>query len=293
MGSRKTLILVAAIAIGAIGAFILFGWLSGVQNRADNNAVTVDAWVVKSQVEPGSYGEEAAAFIKKEKIPRKIVPGNAVHDLTQIQGKVTATKLVPNQVVTTDMFVSPASAQASFSDRLGKEDGADMVSFTMNLDPTHAVAGLLSPGDYVNIMTLKVGEIGGGGGSSDNAAPSTDVLFGTQARYIYLKSQIVAIDQRPKLNAGEQNPNQPTGTDPQATTTAPPANASQGLITLRVPTRVAQVLASLPPENVYLSLVGKGYKPEPQSSIDPASPLPAEDPSVLTPYGPDGAKSDK
>ena len=293
MGSRKTLILVAAIAIGAIGAFILFGWLSGVQNRADNNAVTVDAWVVKTQVEPGSYGEEAAAFIKKDKIPRKIVPANAIHDLTQIQGKVTATKLVPNQVVTTDMFVSPASAQSSFQDRLGKENGADMTTFTMNLDPTHAVAGLLNPGDFVNIMNLKTYEYGPDGKpvGVPEGVDVDKVLFGSQARYIYLKSEIVAVDQRPKLQAGEQNPNAPTpgGT---ATTTAPAA-PGQGLITLRVPTRVAQVLASLPPENVYLSLVGNDYKPEPQSPIDPKAPLPGENPQVLTPYGPDGAKSGK
>jgi Flp pilus assembly protein CpaB len=293
VGSRKTLILVAAIAIGAIGAFVLWGWLSGVQNRADNNAATVDAWVVKSQVDPGKYGEEAQAYIKREKIPRKIVPANAVRDLTQIQGKVTVTKLVPNQVVTTDMFVSPAVAQASFADRLGKENGVDMVTYTMSIDPTHGVAGLLSPGDYVNIMTLKVTEYGADGkpiGVPEGVDPEK-VIFGSQARYIYQKAQIVAIDQRPKLQAGEQSTTAGTGTDATATTTAPAA-ASQGLVTLRVPAKAAQVMASMPPENLYLSLVGKDYKPVPQGPIE-GNTLPAENPAVLTPYGPDGAKVDK
>jgi hypothetical protein len=39
--------------------------------------------------------------------------------------------------------------------------------------------------------------------------------------------------------------------------------------------------------------VSRDYEPVPQSPIDPTTPLPGEDPSVLTPYGPDGAGSER
>ena len=52
----------------------------------------------------------------------------------------------------------------------------------------------------------------------------------------------------------------------------------------------SQILASIPQENLYLSLVGKDYKPVPSGEIDIA-PLPSDDPSRITPYGPDGART--
>ncbi len=263
------------------------------QDRANGDAVTVDAYVVSTQVEPGTYGEEATAAIKKEKIPRKIVPSNAVKDLTQIQGKVTTTRLVPNQVVTTDMFVSPADAQTSFADRLGTVDGTDMVSFTMNLDPTHAAAGLLTPGDFVNILSVdQAGGSGSGSAPDSGSAPNSGST--SAANYVYLKAQIVAIDQTPMLAAGEKSQTAGSSTDQSSSsTTAAPKAAAQGLITLRVPTKVAQVLASIPTQNLYLSLVGKDYKPEPQTPFDPNAQLPADNPQIVTPYGPTGMKTDK
>ena len=66
-----------------------------------------------------------------------------------------------------------------------------------------------------------------------------------------------------------------------------------GLLTLILPTKAAQYVASLPPANIYLALVSRDYEPKPQSAIDYRGPLPAEDPSVLTPYGPDGAGSER
>ena len=61
-----------------------------------------------------------------------------------------------------------------------------------------------------------------------------------------------------------------------------------GLLTLIVPAKATQILASIPPENIYFSLVSADYEPVPQGAID-IDPLPAEDSSRLTPYGPDGA----
>ena len=52
----------------------------------------------------------------------------------------------------TDMFADPASVSSSFSDRLEKINDEDQVAITINVDTVHGVAGLLQPGDYVNVM---------------------------------------------------------------------------------------------------------------------------------------------
>jgi hypothetical protein len=164
------------------------------------------------------------------------------------------------------------------------------------------VAGLLQPGDFVNIMAVKicqsnegVGGGEGGGTAGDDAAEgeaapddgcvlSEDVLFSRQARYIYQKVQVLAIDQTPVSLPGEVT----TTSDEEVAAEPANANNGDGLVTLIVPAKGAQYVASLPPENIYLSLVSRDYKPVTQTPINPLDPLPAEDPSKLTPYGPNG-----
>ena len=46
----------------------------------------------------------------------------------------------------------------------------------------------------------------------------------------------------------------------------------------------------MPTGSIYLTLVSKDYEPKPTGEID-ISTLPSDNPRILTPYGPDGAKS--
>jgi Flp pilus assembly protein CpaB len=300
VSSRRTLILIAAIVIGALAAFLVYGYVSGVQDKAYDDAARLNVYVVKQTVKKGTYGEEATAakLIVKDQIPKKFYPPNAIQDPADIGGKVAVNDLAVNQVVTTDMFADPATVSSSFSDRLEKINDEDQVAITISVDQIHGVAGLLQPGDYVNIMATDIceggkvsgGDTGDNGGSSDDPCAGVDnVLFGKQARYIFQKAQILAIDKTPVPQAGEVSATQEgtdqTGTDQTIT--------NSGMLTLILPTKAAQYVASIPSERIYLSLVSRDYKPKAQSPIDPHATLPAEDPSVLTPYGPDGAGSER
>ena len=72
---------------------------------------------------------------------------------------------------------------------------------------------------------------------------------------------------------------------------APAADdGTTGLITVIVPAEAAQYIAALRPDDIYLALVARDYKPVPQEPIDLNS-LPAEDGALLTPYGPEGPDS--
>jgi hypothetical protein len=108
-----------------------------------------------------------------------------------------------------------------------------------------------------------------------------DVLFCQQARYVYQKAEVLAVG----ANSIPQ-PGQTSGTGDTTPTTA--QTQGSGLITLIVPALPAQYIASLPPANIYLELVAKDYKPVKMKAIKPFDPLPAEDPTKLTPYGPQG-----
>ena len=118
MSQRRTLILVVAIAIGALASFLVWNYVNNVKDTAFNNAEQVPVYLVKQAVPRGTPGLEAQAYITKENIPRKFKPGNAITALEDISGKIAVGDLVPNQVVVSDMFVdaSDPSAISTFAE---------------------------------------------------------------------------------------------------------------------------------------------------------------------------------
>ena len=279
MSQRRTLILVASLAIGLLSSFLVWNYVKGVQDKANGDNALVPVYLVKQTVPRGTDGTSAQAYIAKENMPSKFKPANAITDLADISGKVAVNDLVPNQVVLTDSFVdaSDPAARTSFAERLTRIRNEDQTAISIQVDSVRGVAGLIEPGDYVNIMATKI---------TDADAASEDaqkVLFGAQARYIYQKAEVLAVDQNALPQAG-RTAEAASGTD--ATAAASTTNA--GLITLIVPTRAAQYIASLDPGAIYLTLVAADYVPVPQSEIDPSAAIPAEDSSLMTPYGPKG-----
>ena len=53
MSSRRTLILLGAIAVGVIAALLLFNYVQGIEDRANNNAKRVDVYVGQGGHRPG------------------------------------------------------------------------------------------------------------------------------------------------------------------------------------------------------------------------------------------------
>lgn len=286
MNQRRTLILVAAIVVGALSSFLVWNYVNGVEDTALDNAEQVPVYLVKESVTRGTDGRTASAFIAKETIPKKFKPGNAITDLEDIAGKIARNDLVPNQVVVTDMFVeaSDPAARASFSERLAQIRGSDQVAVTLSLDEVRGVAGLIQPGDYVNVMVTEVSQVGTTGEDGAPAPTQSDVLFGQQARFLYQKVEVLAIGQQAVPEAGA------TAEAAAAGTPAAPIPNS-GLITFIVPSKAAQYLASVPSSQIYLVLVARDYKPVAQEAISLSDLLPGEDPSQLTPYGKDGPES--
>jgi Flp pilus assembly protein CpaB len=305
VGSRRTLITIAALAVGALAVFMIYGYVGSVKDEAFGDAERVDVFVVKQNVPKGTYGEEteAGGLITADQIPKRFWPENAIRSLDDIAGKVAVGELAVNQIVTTDMFADPATVQTTFSDRLEKINGEDQVGITIQVDQVRGVAGLLQPGDFVNIMATEVCELAGDGLNDETEEPAEpeseateeedtadckwgeQVLFGSQARYIMQKVQILAIDQTPVQMPGETSS---AGAAEGEEAAAGEPLVGTGLITVIVPADAAQMIASIPTDKFYLSLVPRDYVPVPQEAIEPTDPFPAEDPDRLTPYGPEG-----
>ena len=219
MSSRRTIIVLAAAALAAVAALATFSWLRGVEARAFDDAVLVRVYVVAADIEAGTSGELALANnqIRESSIPQKFRPDTALTDLESIAGLIAHNRLAANTVVLEGMFVPPQQAQGAFA----KSIPENQVALTVSVDQVRGVAGLLVPGDRVNIM----------------------VSDGASMRMLYQSVLVLAVGRTTAA-----------GTDPGQ------EESKTGLITFSVPQAAAQKIAFAAQQQggLYLSLVPPG-----------------------------------
>jgi pilus assembly protein CpaB len=274
VSSRRTLILIAAALVGAIAAYALFTYVGGIEDEANDNAERVEIFKIVQDIPKGTFGDEAflQGFIEKDVIAKEYRPATAITDESQIDGLVAISDLPANQVVVSNQFVSQAESLSTFSSLLKNNE----VAVTISIDQIRGVAGLLVPGDFVNLLvTTPAAAVEEG-----QAPAATGEVFSQPARVLYQKVQILAVGQTRKLEPGETAATNADGT--------PAAAATSGLITFVVPADAAQQIASVEGSQIYLTLVAKDYQPTALAPLDPGAALPGETGAQFTPYGPDG-----
>ena len=225
MNSRRTIIIVLAIAVAAVAAVANVTYLKGVQDKAYGNAQRVYVYRVNRDIPKGATGEQAVAkgYFEKKQIPQEFRPGNALGSTEQLKGKVALANLSAGQVLVDGMFVDPIKAQTTTRDRILP----GQVAFTVSVDQVHGVGNLLFPGDQVNILV------------KDDKA---------QMRLLYQNVDILFIGSSGAPQAGE---------------TKEVTNPGSGLITFAAPVDAAQriVMASQNEGGIYLALVPRNNKP--------------------------------
>lgn len=217
LGSRRTLIVAAAVVLAALAAVTTFVYVRGIENRAYEGAELVQAFVVSADIPKGTPGELAANdFIKVTKIPRNVFPQSAVLALDELAGKVAVAPLAANTILVNGQFVDPRTAQVTFSQKIP----AGRVAITVSVDQVRGVAGLLVPGDKVNLL----------------------VADGGTQRVLFQNVDIIAIGSTAAPQAGE---------------TAEVTNPGSGLITFAVPPEAASRIAFATTQGggLYLTLV--------------------------------------
>ena len=285
MSSRRWVILAIAVVLGIVAGGLVYNYVQGVEDDVNEEAARVKVFKLAANIPKGTFAEDAVAngWIIEGEIASEFRPATAITDPAQIEGKVAIADLAANQVVVTDQFVSQAAALATTSQLLAQ----NQVAITISVDQVRGVAGLLVPGDFVNVMVVDDEALGnaaeGAVDAQGNAIDTgTDVNLRPDARYLYQKVQILAIGQQRTLQPGETVETNPDGS---------PVVQDTGLLTLAVPVDAAQWIASASQGSLYLTLVAKDYTPVDVGPIAPSPTFPAEDPDQRTPYGPDGQQS--
>ena len=277
MSTRRTLILLGAIALGVLAAFALYQYVNGLEDDIKGDAEEVQVYKAAELIPRGTGGTEAtdAGLIEDSEISKEFRPETAITTLTEIEGEVALFDIAAGTPITSEMFVSQAETQVSFRRRL---EQPNWVTATISVDQVSGVAGFLVPGDEVNMMIALTVE-----NTEDApeaaAIPPGEVAWITDNRYemLYQKVHILAIGDTVELQPGEEPSEE--------------QSSGGGLVTFNVPPDAAQLIATAQlSSTLYLSLVPEDYEPAPVEPPDLViDTLPGQDANQLTPYGPDGS----
>jgi Flp pilus assembly protein CpaB len=294
VSARRTLILIVAVALGALAAVGLLNYVRNAETGASEAGAPVEVWVALAPVPKGTPVEAALdqGLIGKELVAQKLRPATAVvNPSTELAGLVAVFDIQPNMPIVTGSFVSSEIVNTGITDRL-EETG--LVTVTISVDQTRGAAYLIEPGDFVNIMTVKnwetpffensppidltpqaTAELAANLSENDAVRPIISEVFPIDARVVYQKAEVLAVGSAIIPDIGQ---------DP-AVEGQEAATQVRGLITLKVPPEAAQVILNVDATSLYLSLVPKDYEPRPILPLDPTTQvLPGEDANRLTPY---------
>ena len=292
MSSRRTVILIGAIVVGVLAAFATLRYVSGVEDQAQEDARQVPILVATDTIPEGMSVAEASSlgFIAEAEIAQSSVPVDAVDSVDQLGNKVAVIDISARTPITGSLFITRDQAFVTNSERIPE----GMVAVTVSVDQVRGVAGLIVPGDRVNMMVTSTSD---GGDGAEAAAGGGTVGFLTNPAYTLFQGvEVLFVGQRAGLSPSEQ------GGDAESTEDSNQlVQGGSNLLTLAVPPEAAEIIASVGPASVYLSLLPPDYVYEPivpgpppfNLEDQPAVLLPAGDAAVITPYGPDGFPEDQ
>jgi len=170
---RRSLLLIAAFVVAAIGAAFIFLYVQGVDDRALAGQQPVQVLVVKTTIPAGTTGAQAVSSgaLQIKKIARDAAAPGALSEVEPIRGLVALAPLFPGEQLLRAKFGAGAAASS------GLPIPSGLLAVSVQLGDPARVAGFVQPGAEVAVfVTLSpTGGTGGAGGTGGSAgAASSD-----------------------------------------------------------------------------------------------------------------------
>lgn len=147
---RRKVLLIAATLVALLGVALVFLYVRGADNRAEERFETVDVLTAVAPIAPGESIDDAATAGKLALQPvaqDNLLP-NAQTTITDLSGQVATTTIYPGEQIIPDKFGAAAEAAAAQS-ALQLPKGK--VAISVNLTDTSRVAGFINPGSEVAV----------------------------------------------------------------------------------------------------------------------------------------------
>ena len=260
MGNRRTLIAVVALLLAAAAGVGAWAYTSGADQRAQDRAKLVEAYVARQDIARGTSGDQiAAGLLEKREVPRSAIPSDAVRQTAVMKGKVTLAPISAGQFIVASQFVAPGQG--------GGVTGTltpGKVAITISVDDKGGVAGFINPEDHVNVIAIaKV--------RKDPNAPFNAALPDNVADYVVQNVRVLAVGEGTAAPSSPSNGNSTT-----STTTASQTSQNRGLVTVEVnPTDAERIAFAQQMYPIYLTLVPANYTPQNVPTVGDMAQLPA------------------
>lgn len=146
---RRRILLVAAAVVAALGTTLVFLYVRGADNRAEQRFETTEVLVATTQIERGERVADAAAA---GKLALQAVPQGSV-----LPGALVTTEGIDQQVALTAIYPGEQIVPQKLGDTAAEESqlvipsGGDM-AMSINLTDPARVAGFVNPGSEVAVF---------------------------------------------------------------------------------------------------------------------------------------------
>lgn len=145
---RRTIGIIAALAIAGLGTLLLVGYVSAAEDRALEGEELVEVLVIDAPVSKGAPASVLDGSVRLERVPVKVAAEGSVSDLSVLGDFVASTDLLPGEQVTVHRFVEAETLLV----RSAIEPPPGTVAVTIAITPDRALGGNLIPGDIVAIF---------------------------------------------------------------------------------------------------------------------------------------------
>jgi pilus assembly protein CpaB len=144
---RRTLLLIAALVVAALGTILIFVYVRNADERAQADAQPVEVLVATKQVTTGTTAADASAAgaFELQTLPQSAVAEGALPDISVIADKSALTTIFPGQQILVQMFGQPQSVS-------GLSVGKGKIAMSVQLGDPERVAGFVVPGSDVTIF---------------------------------------------------------------------------------------------------------------------------------------------
>jgi pilus assembly protein CpaB len=149
MRNRKTIGLVSAVLLAAVGTLSLSAYVRNAEDRAVAGEELVDVLVVRQPVAAGTASDDLASKVRIERVPAKVRASDALVSVRELDGLVADVDLVPGEQLLKTRFITAdqQTRRASLA-----PVPAGLHEITVALDPERALGGHVRTGDTVSVI---------------------------------------------------------------------------------------------------------------------------------------------
>ncbi|MCA1824813.1 MAG: Flp pilus assembly protein CpaB [Mycobacteriales bacterium] len=156
---RRTVLLIAAVVLAALGTLLVFAYVHNVDNRALAKQQPVRVLVAKTRITAGTRAADAASRgdFELRELPRAAVAASALSDIEPVKDQVAISDIFAGEQILSVKFAAVGSSTGPLSVPAGK------IAVAVQVGDPERVAGFVQPGAFVAVFaTIQPSTVGGG-----------------------------------------------------------------------------------------------------------------------------------